>query len=416
MAEVFKTLESLYLNDEPRQTLRALIVEYGHSLCDDPRRCEALLKDYCGAHKREIFLLISTLKHRVAEELLKASAGVPQSILFARLCRRLEDELAMTADAARWAVDSWALALGLAVERSAPPTPAPPPPVVPCAPAAPPPPAVSTASPPTAPQPLTVFQDRLRDGSAGPAMIAIPPGEFWMGSPESEPERGDDERRHRVAIARPFAIGRYAVTFARPPFAIGQYAVTFAEYDRFCAATGRERADDQGWGRDRRPVIEVDWYDALDYTDWLSEQTGQTYRLPTEAEWEYAGRAGTETPFWWGKGITIDQANYNGHYTYGPRSQPGVSRAQTVPVDQFQPNPWGLYQVHGNVWEWTGSVYIKDYSGAEQRCAGRAEDGPRSLRGGSWYNSPARGRSASRFSAAPVNRYGSSGFRLARSL
>jgi hypothetical protein len=112
-------------------------------------------------------------------------------------------------------------------------------------------------------------------------MIVIPAGEFWMGSPESEPERGDDERRHRVAIARPFAIGRYAVTFARPPFAIGRYAVTFAEYDRFCAATGQKRPDDQGWGRDNRPVIDVDWYDALDYTDWLSEQTGQTYRLPT---------------------------------------------------------------------------------------------------------------------------------------
>lgn len=99
------------MHDAPRQKLRELIIEYGRSLCDDPRRCEALLKDYCGQHKREIFVLISALKNRVAEDLLKAPAGIPQSMVLARLNKRLEDELAMTAEAARWAVESWALAL-----------------------------------------------------------------------------------------------------------------------------------------------------------------------------------------------------------------------------------------------------------------------------------------------------------------
>jgi len=234
-------------------------------------------------------------------------------------------------------------------------------------------------------------------------MLVIPAGEFWMGSPESEPEQENNERRHRVAIARPFAIGHYAVTFA--------------EYDRFCAATGREQPNDWGWGRDNRPVIDVDWYDALDYTEWLSEQTGRTYRLPTEAEWEYAGRAGTTTPFWWGESITTDQANYDGNDTYGPQGRPGIWRTQTVPVDQFQPNPWGLYQMHGNVYEWTGSVYEWNYGGGKQRCAGREEDGPRSLRGGSWFTPPARVRSAYRYGYTPTYRvYDGAGFRLARSL
>ena len=107
------------MHDIPRQKLRELIIEYGRSLCDDPRRCEALLKDYCGQHKREIFVLISALKNRVADDLLKAPAGIPQSLVLARLNKRLENELAMTAEAAHWAVESWAFALDM-LETSLP--------------------------------------------------------------------------------------------------------------------------------------------------------------------------------------------------------------------------------------------------------------------------------------------------------
>ena len=106
------------MNDEPRQKLRELIVEYGRSLCNDPNRCEALLKDYCGIHKREIFVLVSALKKRVTDDLLKSSAGVPQEIVIGRLCKRLEDELAFTSEASHWAVDSWALALGFIAIQS----------------------------------------------------------------------------------------------------------------------------------------------------------------------------------------------------------------------------------------------------------------------------------------------------------
>ena len=195
------------MNDEPREKLRELIVEYGRSLCNDPRRCEALLKDYCGQYKREIFVLISALKNRVADDLLKTSAGVPHVLLLARLMKRLEDELGLAETAAQWAVESWALALGV-IDQSVP--------VIKPAPASPTP-SVTTPSPPLKKGGqggflgeggfLSVFRDRLRDGSSGPAMIVIPAGKFWMGSPESEAERGSDERRHRVLIARPFAIG-----------------------------------------------------------------------------------------------------------------------------------------------------------------------------------------------------------------
>ncbi|MFZ1641988.1 MAG: formylglycine-generating enzyme family protein [Candidatus Contendobacter sp.] len=380
------------MHDLPRQKLRELIIEYGRSLCDDPRRCEALLKDYCGQYKREIFVLVSALKNRVAEDLINASAGVPPALLLGRLIKRLEDELALSENAARWAVESWALALGIlvaSVERPQPALETPRPPVVP--------PVASSSSL----KPLTVFRDRLHDGSDGPAMIVIPAGKFWMGSPENEEGRKSDERRHRVKIERPFAIG--------------QYAVTFDEYDRFCTAIARQKPEDRSWGRGNRPVINVNWYDAVAYAEWLSARTGQAYRLPTEAEWEYAARAGTETAFWWGDSITTDQANYGGNCAYRS-GRKEMYREKTVSVDQFQPNPWGLYQVHGNVWEWTGSCYDENYDGGERRYVGKEEGGPWSLRGGSWYGLPAWVRSANRVGDDPALCDNNIGFRLARSL
>ncbi|MFO1419716.1 MAG: SUMF1/EgtB/PvdO family nonheme iron enzyme [Candidatus Competibacteraceae bacterium] len=372
------------MNDLPRQKLRELIVQYGRSLCDDPRRCEALLKDYCGQYKREIFVLVSALKNRVAEDLINASAGVPLTLVVGRLIQRLEDELGLAENAARWAVESWALALGMPVASVEPPRPTPPtstveprvkevePPRPPVAPPAP--------APSSSPlKPFTVFRDRLRDGSDGPAMVMIPAGGFWMGSSETETGRNDNEHRHRVLIARPFAIG--------------QYAVTFDEYDRFCAVTQRQKPQDQGWGRGNRPVINVSWYDAVDYTEWLSVHTGQAYWLPTEAEWEYTARAGTEMAFWWGDNITPDQANYDFNHN------------GTVPVDWFQPNPWGLYQVHGNVWEWTGSCYDTNYGGADVQYAGSNKAGARAVRGGSWNALSYGVRSASRRWVFPALSY-----------
>ncbi|HRX72040.1 MAG TPA: SUMF1/EgtB/PvdO family nonheme iron enzyme [Candidatus Competibacteraceae bacterium] len=216
------------------------------------------------------------------------------------------------------------------------------------------------------------FQERLPGDDTGPEMVVIPAGEFLMGSPEGEPERQADEGpQHTVVLAQPFAMGRYAVTFE--------------EYDRFCAATRRDQPNDRGWGRGRRPVINVSWEDAVAYCAWLSYEAGASYRLPSEAEWEYAARAGTTTAFWWGNEIDPTRANYDGRSAYRNGAR-GAYRQRTVPVDDFQPNPFGLYQVHGNVWEWVQDSWHDDYQGAPTDGSAweEAGSGPRVLRGGSW--------------------------------
>lgn len=189
-------------------------------------------------------------------------------------------------------------------------------------------------------EPLSTFCDTPRDGGKGPEMVVIPAGSFWMGSPEDEPGRMHAEGpRRQVEIPQPFALGKTAVTFA--------------DYDRFAEVTGRAMPDDSGWGRGNRPVITIDWNDAVAYAEWLSEQSDRCYRLPSEAEWEYACRAGTETPFWTGTCIHTDQANYHGNYDYGDcGAKTGVSRHHPVPAGSLPANPWGLHEVTGNVWEW----------------------------------------------------------------
>ncbi|MDS4031748.1 MAG: formylglycine-generating enzyme family protein [Candidatus Contendobacter sp.] len=216
------------------------------------------------------------------------------------------------------------------------------------------------------------FQDRLRDGRMGPEMVVIPAGEFLMGSPADESERQASEGpQHPVAFARPFAMGRYAVTFE--------------EYNLFCQSTGRQKSSDSSWGRGRRPVINVSWEDAVAYCAWLSSETGAPYRLPSEAEWEYAARGVTKTAFWWGDEIDPTRANYNGNHTYRNGAR-GEYRRRTVPVDDFQPNPFGLYQVHGNVWEWVQDSWYGDYQNAPADGSAweETDGGPRVLRGGSW--------------------------------
>jgi formylglycine-generating enzyme required for sulfatase activity len=242
------------------------------------------------------------------------------------------------------------------------------------------------------------FRDSLKDGSQGPLMVVIPGGRFQMGSLDTESGRDVDERQHEVEVAA---------------FAISKYEVTFEEYDRFAEATGREKPADGGWGRGRRPVINVSWDNATAYADWMAKQTGQAYRLPTEAEWEYAARAGTTTPFYFGETISTNQANYNGNSIYG-KGREGVYRQKTVEVGQFPPNAWGLYDMHGNVDQWTCSLYDDDYGGGEQRCAEPGTSGPCVVRGGSWLNVPRGVRGAARFGNPPRHRNYTLGFRLAR--
>jgi formylglycine-generating enzyme required for sulfatase activity len=209
------------------------------------------------------------------------------------------------------------------------------------------------------------------------------------------------------------------VTFSRQ-LAVGRFALTFDEWDA-CAADGGcngYKSSDRGWGRERRPVINVSWHDAKEYAAWLSRKTGKTYRLLSEAEREYVTRAGTTTPFWWGSSISTSQANYDGsYYTYGGSAK-GEFRQKTLPVDSFQPNPWGLYQVHGNVWNWVEDCWNKSYQSAPSDGSAwtSGDCSQRVVRGGSWVNYPQLLRSANRGSVATDGRSDLRGFRVGRTL
>jgi formylglycine-generating enzyme required for sulfatase activity len=242
---------------------------------------------------------------------------------------------------------------------------------------------------------LAVF----RDAPFTPELVVIAAGEFMMGSTEWEEGRLHGEGpRHRVTIARRFAIGRYPVTYD--------------EYDRFCAANQLHKASDEGWGdRARRPVINVSWQDAQAYIAWLSQETGWAYRLPSEAEWEYACRAGTTSRYSVGDTITPRDANYE---------DSGLGR--TSEVGAYPPNPWGLHDMHGNVWEWVEDDWHENYQGAP--ADGSAWKGletssiPRRcvLRGGSWFEDSWLCRSAFRGRLDAPNRDDYTGFRVARTL
>ncbi|MEN8220167.1 MAG: SUMF1/EgtB/PvdO family nonheme iron enzyme [Pseudomonadota bacterium] len=170
-------------------------------------------------------------------------------------------------------------------------------------------------------------------------------------------------------------------------------------------ATGRTKPDDKGWGRANRPVMNVSWYDATAYAEWLSEQTGKQYRLPTEAQWEYAARAGTSTKYWWGNTIGSNKANCK-------NSSCGDNFEYTAPVGSFAPNSFGLYDTAGNVWEWVCSEYESRYRGQERLCA--TNNSRLSMRGGAGDGKAARVRSAARNGRRPTDRIDVMGFRLAR--
>jgi formylglycine-generating enzyme required for sulfatase activity len=188
-----------------------------------------------------------------------------------------------------------------------------------------------------------------------------------------------------------------------------------AEWDACVAANScKNNPRDQGWGRSIRPAINVSWDDITkDYLPWLSLKTGRSYRLLTETEWEYTARAGTTTPFSTGRIITTDQANFDGNLTYGGSAK-GQQRRKSVEVGSFQPNAFGLYDMHGNVWEWVEDCYRDSYAGAPTDSS--AVGCSRVLRGGSWSSAPGELRSANRRRELPDNRNSLFGFRLARTL
>jgi formylglycine-generating enzyme required for sulfatase activity len=187
-----------------------------------------------------------------------------------------------------------------------------------------------------------VFRDRMKIGTDGPEMIVISSGKFRMGDIQGI-GLNDEQPVHVVHIRRPFAVSRYEITFD--------------QYDEFAKATRRQLPDDEGFGRGRRPVIRVSWNEAVEYAAWLSKQTGRRYRLPTEAEWEYAARGGTETAYWWGNEMKLGLAAC---ISCGTRPED----RQTAPVGSFKPNPFGLFDTAGNVREWVQDCWHDNYQRA----------------------------------------------------
>jgi formylglycine-generating enzyme required for sulfatase activity len=264
-----------------------------------------------------------------------------------------------------------------------PPTPAPTP--------------TTTPAPAPAPAPVETAQpvstnpgNTFRDCADCVELVVVPAGSFPMGSPNEF-----EGPVHPVKIEKPFAIGRYEVTFD--------------EWDRCVEAAGcKHRPDDRGWGRGNRPVVNISWLDAKEFVGWMSQKTGQTYRLPTEAEWEYAARGGANTPYWWGRDIGARHAHC--------RECKVGNASQTVEVGSFKPNGFGLYDTAGNAAEWVEDCWNDNYKGAPSN--GKAwETGQcrlRVLRGGA-YDSQARYlRSQSRFRYDSDVRFSANGFRVLR--
>ena len=188
---------------------------------------------------------------------------------------------------------------------------------------------------------LAIYRDLLKQGGQGPIMVKLPGGTFQMGAKNTSLNY-DERPQHQVRL---------------DSFSISQYEITFEEYDLFAWKTGRSFPNDNGWGREKRPVINVDWYDAYEYTKWLTSQTGHQYRLPSEREWEYAAKAGSKTFYWWGYELGKNKANCGvcGSIWDGKK---------TAPVGSFKPNAFQLYDTIGNVMEWTISCYHTSYVGA----------------------------------------------------
>jgi formylglycine-generating enzyme required for sulfatase activity len=242
-----------------------------------------------------------------------------------------------------------------------------------------------------------IYTEALGNGVAL-TMVKIPGGKFMMGSPESEKDRGKNESpQHQVTV---------------PEFYLAQTLVTQAQYQAIMG-----NSDSYFKGNDKLPVEQVSWLDAVEFCEKLSQKTNRTYRLPSEAEWEYACRAGSKTPYAFGETINPAVVNYNGNFPYGGAAE-GEYRAKTTPVGSFPPNLFGLYDMHGNLWEWCLDEYINNYNGAPTDGSARGNINSRDkntntvLRGGSWVNDAQNCRSAFRFYSAASDRSDLIGFRV----
>lgn len=223
-----------------------------------------------------------------------------------------------------------------------------------------------------------------------PALVFIKAGSFTMGGIIGSQK--DEKPSHKVKIKKSFYMGRYEVTFE--------------EFDKFCEDTGLKKPDDNGWGRGKRPVINISWEEAKAYTLWLSKKTKHQYKLPSETQWEYAARAGTETIYSSGNSFST----LNKYAWYDPHSN-----NSTQEVGLKKPNNWGLYDIHGNVYEFCEDWYINSYENTPRNeKAYNIKTSSKVIRGGSWAEEPYSLRTSNRFKVKITMKHSMNGFRLVR--
>jgi formylglycine-generating enzyme required for sulfatase activity len=243
---------------------------------------------------------------------------------------------------------------------------------------------------------LAIFDVGANAQTMKPAIewVNIPSGTYTMGSDTNEVGRSNDETQHQITLNA---------------FKMSKYEITFEQYDLFCVATNREKPDDKGWGRGNRPVMNVSWDDANAFAKWMG------CRLPTEAEWEYACRAGTKTPFNSGISLKSTQLNFDTNY-FKSNFTEGENKDKTLPVGSFSPNTWGLYDMHGNVWEWCSDWYGDYLTTIQNNPKGPISGSNRVIRGGCWLPNTYFCRSAYRYSYPPDRSNFSIGFRIVSDL
>jgi formylglycine-generating enzyme required for sulfatase activity len=253
----------------------------------------------------------------------------------------------------------------------------------------------------------------FKDCGACPTMMVIPGGRINMGSPADEEGRWSDEGpQHQVLISRAIAVGKFEITYSEWDVCVSAGACT-AQIN-----STEGVAHDEGWGREQRPVVNLSWAEAKKYLAWLSSKTGKDYRFLSEAEWEYAARAGTTTSYLWGEGVSHENANYG-------RDRPSAGWAsgrdqwiETAPVGGFAPNAFGVYDMYGNVWEWVEDCWNDSYDDAPVNGSAWTSGDCSShvLRGGAWHAKPSVLRAALRVGYHPDIRFNAIGFRVARDL
>ncbi len=416
------------MNNEARKQLIEVVKRYGIKILDEPRKVEGLLKDFCGDCKKEIFSIVNALKERAGNDLMNSSKSNTVKITIGRLSSKMQSDLGMSEEVAVWSIESIAIALGIMSEKEA----------------------IGARKAQVEQKPVetktgaTYRQDSRESEikiSNGDELIYVEGGSFVMGDTWGD-GLSDEKPTHRVELTYDFYIGKYETIFD--------------EYDAFCEATGRSKPYDWGWGRGTRPVIKVSWWDAIAYCNWLSEGSelpvayrlmgevngGQMldangnvttditkvlgYRLPTEAEWEYAARGGKKSRrnMYAGSNNPDEVAwywqNSGDKYLTGKWDIDRINKnnCRTHQVGTKASNELGLYDMSGNVWEWCSDWYDSGYY-AKSPTTNPYNYIPgwlRVIRGGGCYSNAMDARVANRGDEWPTYTHGDLGFRIARTV